>query len=601
MDQDLLRARYATFAALALVFAFYLSAALPWNIFISIGIALITAALLTAVLDFWLRLSLRRAVLMRTGDQADQKMISAQAQIDHTLDFHRRVLDAHSEKEILDAIMQVGMDALGASGVSFVPYDEFRQSLPPLFHGQIPTPALQTWSESLNSPATRQICKACQTMHGEPGCVLLPSAPADARVQCFPFRINDREAGVLNFFHSSAHPIQPGQSDFFSSLIVSAGKAVQALRWRDREISAFRYLQTSAPRSDLPGLLANLLDNIQPALDVGFALIFVPGGLRGGLLSAPLLLARPEETFAALDRKFIEGVWQSLQASDHSLSLESITLSAGQKWRSLFAVPLTWRDEEPVGMLVLARHAAQAFTPRQLALIQTLAGQAALLIQNARLMVQVEYQAVVDERTRLAREIHDGLAQTLAFLKIQAAQMQNYLEQGQIDLLTHTLQSNYRTLNDAYLDARQAIDNLRRVPASSLREWMLQTAADFQESSGLEVDTTACDLSCDVDLPPNVQAQLIRMVQEALSNVRKHARARQVWISGATCDGEIRIAVRDDGIGFAPEQVKDASRYGLRGMRERAEMIGADFQVISRPGAGTTVLVQIPLEIGVGR
>lgn len=206
-------------------------------------------------------------------------------------------------------------------------------------------------------------------------------------------------------------------------------------------------------------------------------------------------------------------------------------------------------------------------------------------------MVQVEYQAVVDERARLAREIHDGLAQTLAFLKIQVAQMQNYLAHGELERLSSTLQSNYRTLSDAYLDARQAIDNLRRMPSSSLSGWIEQVGDDFEHSAGLKVDLSKFGLA--VEFPPTVQAQLIRIVQEALNNVRKHANASSVQITGCQEGDEVLIQVSDNGVGFSPERVDVSVRYGLRGMQERAEMIGADFQIASRPGQGTIVSLRL--------
>ena len=240
---------------------------------------------------------------------------------------------------------------------------------------------------------------------------------------------------------------------------------------------------------------------------------------------------------------------------------------------------------------MLGSNSTQAFAQRHQALLETLASQAALLIQNASLMVQVEYQAVVDERTRLAREIHDGLAQTLAFLKIQAAQMQSYLAHGEIERLTTTLQSNYRTLSDAYLDARQAIDNLRRLPSSNLAGWIQQVADDFEQGVSLKPDLSKFELA--VNYPPMVQAQLIRIVQEALNNIRKHAAAHAVEILGRQDGDEVLIEVRDDGVGFSPERVDAGSRYGLRGMQERAEMIGADFQITSQPGLGTCVSLRL--------
>jgi two-component system nitrate/nitrite sensor histidine kinase NarX len=201
---------------------------------------------------------------------------------------------------------------------------------------------------------------------------------------------------------------------------------------------------------------------------------------------------------------------------------------------------------------------------------------------------------MIQERTRLAREIHDGLAQTLGFLKLQLAQMQNYLAREEMERLRQSVDLCYSTLSEAYQEARQAIDGLRIWPKESgLAGWLEQTVSEFEEVSGLAVQMTEPELK--TSLPPEVHAQLIRIVQEALSNIRKHAHAEQVWISVNEVEEDLWLEIRDDGQGFSPEDVTVPARHGLRGMRERAELIGADFQVVSRPGEGTRIRVRLPL------
>lgn len=213
--------------------------------------------------------------------------------------------------------------------------------------------------------------------------------------------------------------------------------------------------------------------------------------------------------------------------------------------------------------------------------------------KNEALLEQLEYKAVLDERTRLAREIHDGLAQTLAFLKLEAARMQTFVSKGEMEAITRTVQACHRTLSDAYLDARQAIDNLRRIPDELLGDWLELTAADFNTLTGLEVDVSNVHLTH--VFSPGMKAQLTRIVQEALTNIRKHAQACKVTISACEHDGVAVLEVSDNGRGFMPEETQPASQYGLRSMRERAEAIGADFQITSAPGAGTTVRLCIPI------
>jgi two-component system nitrate/nitrite sensor histidine kinase NarX len=596
-DKELVLARWATFAALLIVFSSYLYFSYDQNVWISGVIGLTTAALLTAVLDFWLRLSLRRASGGERFMETRRKLDDARQQVQAVLDLQHKFIAANSEKEILDVVLGSGLAILHGTGVSFVPYDEWGQSLPAMFHGKVPDSALQSWAVRLTSPKTRQVCKSCLAMHGGTGCALVPGeTPIDITVRCFPLQSGEREVGVVNFFFDPGAEIDPDAHGFVVEVVHVAGEVLQSLRLRDQEVAALHYLQTAAaPKSELQILLKSLLENVLAALDVDFALLYLPDGVPGEIPSAPLLLTETRVSDKAKnplpDLPFLEGVWKSVLSSGQSLSLENVALNKRDTWKALLATPLVWRSEKPSGVLVLGSNSSQAFAQRHQALLETLASQAALLIDNASLMVQAEYQAVVDERMRLAREIHDGLAQTLAFLKIQTTQMQNYLAQGEVERLTNTLQSNYRTLSDAYLDVRQAIGNLRRMPSSNLAVWVRDVADDFEESAGVKADLSKFELA--VNYPPMVQAQLIRIVQEALNNIRKHAAAHTVKIIGRQDGDQILIEVRDDGLGFSPEHVDAGSRYGIRGMQERAEMIGADFQITSQPGSGTCVSLRL--------
>jgi two-component system nitrate/nitrite sensor histidine kinase NarX len=592
-DKELGRARWATFAALLVCFSFYTYFSFGQNVWVSGAIGLVTSVLLTAVFELWLRLSLRKPLGGEHFDETRRKLDDARQQVHTVLELQHQFLGASSEKEILEALLASGSLALRAVGVSFIPYDEWGQSLPPLFQGKVPEVALQSWASRLSSPKTRQACKNCQAMHGGPGCVLIPiEVQTPSNVRCFPLYSGEREVGVVNFFFDSGDELDADARAFVVQAALAAGQALQNLRARDQEIAALRYLQTaSAPKSELPDLLKSLLENVQRALDVDFALLYLPQGLPGEVDSAaPRLLTEHLAESVVPDPAFLDGIWKSVLSSGQSLSLENVAIDKHEVWKALLAVPLIWRDESPVGVLVLGSCSNQAFAQRQV-LLETLAGQAALLIQNASLMAQVEYQAVVDERTRLAREIHDGLAQTLAFLKIQTAQMQTFLANGQLDRLESTLQLNYRTLSDAYLDIRQAIDNLRRMPSASLQDSIRDVVDDFEQSAGLKVDCSKLDLK--IIYPPAVQAQLVRIVQEVLNNVRRHAKAGAVEIVGRLDGDQVLIRVHDDGLGFSPERVDDSLHYGLRGMQERAKMVGADFQINSEPGCGTNVSLRL--------
>jgi two-component system nitrate/nitrite sensor histidine kinase NarX len=182
----------------------------------------------------------------------------------------------------------------------------------------------------------------------------------------------------------------------------------------------------------------------------------------------------------------------------------------------------------------------------------------------------------------------------LGFLKLQTAQIRKYLDRGDIDDARNAVDRSYKIIIETYEDARQSIDGLR-ISASNegKMDWLEEVADNFMDVSGIKVEVKNAEF--DENLPPEIHAQLIRIVQEAFSNIRKHGNAQHVWLSCVESSESLFLEIKDDGDGFAPEDVSTPSQYGLRGMRERADLIGADFQIESRPGGGTMVKIRVPL------
>ena len=206
-----------------------------------------------------------------------------------------------------------------------------------------------------------------------------------------------------------------------------------------------------------------------------------------------------------------------------------------------------------------------------------------------------EYKAQMDERTRLAREIHDGLAQTLAFIKLQVSQLQGAIERNDPSRSKRIADALYVSIAEAYRDAREAINMLRVVPGepgeAQFENWLRQTVEEFDENTDLVVHL---DVDLQTTFPEEIHFQLIRIVQEAMVNVRKHARASQIWVSCSELAESFVVEVRDDGEGFFFDDVTDASQHGIKGMKERAVLIGADLDFESQPGKGTLVRLLLP-------
>ena len=195
-----------------------------------------------------------------------------------------------------------------------------------------------------------------------------------------------------------------------------------------------------------------------------------------------------------------------------------------------------------------------------------------------------------DERSRLARNLHDDLGALLTSAKLDAARIKSRLA-GTAPEASSLLAHLVDNLNSSIALGRRIIEDLRPSALSNLG--LLATleimADEFAEQSGIEVH---CTLEA-VPLTPTSELMVYRLVQEAITNIRKYARASQVWITLANHDTQVEVSVRDDGVGF-DSRVKRIAAHGLLGMRFRVEAEGGTLVVESTPGQGTLIRVALP-------
>jgi signal transduction histidine kinase len=200
-------------------------------------------------------------------------------------------------------------------------------------------------------------------------------------------------------------------------------------------------------------------------------------------------------------------------------------------------------------------------------------------------------RATAEERAHLAREIHDGMSQELWLAKLK----QNRL------LALATVEGEARGLAEevsgaieaALAEARQAIMALRPAEGSSFAEIVQRYVHDFADRFGIPAEAIVAGRTGE-RLSPRAQAEVLRIIHEALANVRKHADAAFVRVEAAEDAGHLRVTIADNGRGFVAEDV-GPSGYGLRSMKQRAEVIGASLTVASRPQDGTRVVLHVPL------
>ena len=218
---------------------------------------------------------------------------------------------------------------------------------------------------------------------------------------------------------------------------------------------------------------------------------------------------------------------------------------------------------------------------------------------QAQLLEQQRTLATLQERERLARELHDGAAQALAAAHLQASTARLLLARGEIaqadeclDSLADTALQAETGVRDYLWETKTAI-SAGRPFFQTLRDYSLR----FTRQYGLPVELTVPPQLEEQGLAPTVEVQLLRIIQEALSNVRKHAAAGCVRVVFSPAGPQVRIAIVDDGRGFDPDAIAGGGEgYGLRVMRERAEGVGGSLAVSSGPGQGTQVVVHVPLQ-----
>jgi two-component system nitrate/nitrite sensor histidine kinase NarX len=242
-----------------------------------------------------------------------------------------------------------------------------------------------------------------------------------------------------------------------------------------------------------------------------------------------------------------------------------------------------------MGEVDLFFHARTTPTPAERSLLEVLCSHLASAMENLRLNALEKEAAVSQERNSLAQEMHDSIAQSLAFLKIQVQLMRNAVQADNKLEIKQVLEEIDAGVRESYGDVRELLLHFRtRTNAEDIEPALATTLRKFEHQSGIKTSLTLQGQG--MPLSPVLQIQVLHIIQEALSNVRKHANASHVWLD--VQQPSWRFEVRDDGIGFEHEASRiDETHVGLRIMLERAQQIGAVLDVVSKPGQGSSVIL----------
>jgi two-component system, NarL family, nitrate/nitrite sensor histidine kinase NarX len=258
------------------------------------------------------------------------------------------------------------------------------------------------------------------------------------------------------------------------------------------------------------------------------------------------------------------------------------------------AIPVNHK-QRTIGLFNLFFKQPTQLSEGDLNVLQSLGQHLGMAIENVRLRSREREMAVSEERNLIARELHDSIAQSLAFLNLQVQMLNQALAEGKQDEVTAAADMIHRGVQEGYADVRELLQHFRTRFDQPDLDSALRTVLDkFTEQSGVPADFKTHGLGA--PFGAEIETQIFYIVQEALSNVRKHAQAGRVRVDLWRDRHGLRVAVTDDGIGF--DGAKDGGQVpgehiGLHIMGERAARIGATLDIRSRPGEGTRVCLSL--------
>jgi len=390
----------------------------------------------------------------------------------------------------------------------------------------------------------------------------------------------------------------------FSIVATQFSAAAEATRLRTRDVMTLVEVDRSIrAEGNLGRLLISVLDRMLGFVNAPVGGIFLHDG--EGVLRLAATVGRDASTGARAWRVG-EGLVGGVAATREPRIVDSLaTEDHGQQEYgpllqdagSALAAPLL-AGEELLGVLVLVHPEEGHFDRSVLPFVVLVAGQVSLAIRNASAYLQSEELAISEERSRIAREIHDGVAQMLAFAALKLDLVERLMTKDPAKAAAELEQAK-ETVRESIREVRRSIFALRPVDLEryGFAETVRRYALDFGQQNEVKVEVEIGPLP---ELSLKSETVLFRIFQEAMHNVAKHAKAQNVQVRlGTTEDGMAFVCVRDDGVGFDVDQVADrvtsAGGLGIKQMRERVEARGGRLEIHAAPSRGTELYAAVPV------
>jgi signal transduction histidine kinase len=411
--------------------------------------------------------------------------------------------------------------------------------------------------------------------------------PQASSVICLPLSTERPPLALLNVYLLDETGLSPGARRVLESMAAVLSVALDHARLRAREFQMLhRMEQATRQQEGLAPTLEHILADIASVHRAQAGQVYLVTRDGGEPALAPIAAWPAAETNPQL----------LLPARKALLEEDALITADSQPKGHVAAIPLM-AEGHIVGVLALASR--YAFTSSQAAFLRVAASLLALIIRNSQLYARLESQAVWEERNRLAREVHDGLAQSLGFLNFKLQQVDRLLTREQWEAARQAMQEMRQGIQDLYAEVRLTIEDLRWFPedGQGLPERLRQYAQAYGQRTGLDVSLA---VDGEPHLSPQDEVHLFRIVQEALANVHKHAGARHAWVRLRAGAQGVFLEIEDDGTGMLPGVAPQAApaadapgHFGLRIMQERAAAMGGQLSLHSVPGQGTRLQVAI--------
>ncbi|MGI9596946.1 MAG: GAF domain-containing sensor histidine kinase, partial [Acidimicrobiales bacterium] len=273
----------------------------------------------------------------------------------------------------------------------------------------------------------------------------------------------------------------------------------------------------------------------------------------------------------------------SAATSAEPLVIEDLAEETDRQGSGLY-IRLVVRNND-TGLLAIEHNETSRYDERDRELLAGMAEVLALTLANARSFNQLRSLAAAEERSKIARDLHDRLGQYLTYIALELERINQDVPSTDLKELQEDVQGAVSEFRDTLLELRAAVSSER--PLSLV---LSEVVDRFTKRSEVEVTLSTPEMM--QRLPSRIENELLRIAQEALTNVEKHAAAANVHIRWTVADGRGVLLVQDDGRGFDPALGIRGNAYGLVGMRERAASVGAILSISSEPGQGTTITVQ---------